>query len=196
MSSLLTAQTAYSAPKTVLVLGDSLSAEYGIARGTGWVALLEKRIKEHNLDARVVNASISGDTTSGGVNRFTKLLQEQKPNIVVIELGANDGLRGLPVKNASENIRKLISDSKLAKAKVLLVGMRVPPNYGPSYSADFDAMYPKIARETKVPLVPFLLDGVAEKSENFQADQLHPLATAHPQILNNVWPYLLPILAK
>jgi acyl-CoA thioesterase-1 len=187
---------AHSAPKTVLVLGDSLSAEYGIARGTGWVALLEQRIKEKKLDARVANASISGDTTSGGLNRFTKLLEEQKPAIVVIELGANDGLRGLPLASAEKNLLALISESKSAKAKVLLIGMRIPPNYGPTYTTQFAAMYQKIAKETNIPLVPFLLEGVAEKSESFQADRLHPLSTAHPQILNNVWPYLLPLFSK
>jgi acyl-CoA thioesterase-1 len=187
---------AHSAPKTVLVLGDSLSAEYGIARGTGWVALLEQRIKENKLDVRVVNASISGDTTSGGLNRFTKLVEDQKPAIVIVELGANDGLRGLPIPSAEKNILSIIAKSKSAKAKVILIGMRIPPNYGPAYTEQFADMYKQIASETKVALVPFLLEGVAEKSDNFQPDQLHPLAAAHSQILNNVWPYLLPLLSK
>jgi len=188
--------TAHSAPKIILVLGDSLSAEYGISRGVGWVALLQERIKENKLDVRVINASISGDTTSGGLDRLVKLLAEHKPNIVIVELGANDGLRGLPVTLAEKNIRSIISKSKSANAHVLLIGMRIPPNYGPAYMNQFNAMYPKIAGETKTPLVPFLLKGVADKPTLFQPDQLHPVAAAHPQMLNNVWPYLQPMLSK
>lgn len=173
-----------------------MSAEYGIARGTGWVALLQQRIKDNKSDARVVNASISGDTTSGGLNRFAKLIEEQKPAIVIVELGANDGLRGLPLTSAEKNIFSIIAKSKSAGAKVLLIGMRIPPNYGPEYTDQFAAMYKKIAREAKVPLVPFLLEGVADKDGLFQADNLHPVAAAHPQILNNVWPYLRPMIFK
>jgi len=173
-----------------------LSAEYGIARGTGWVALLQQRIKDNKFDVRVVNASISGDTTSGGLNRFTKLVNEKKPAVVIVELGANDGLRGLPLTSAEKNIFSIINKSKSAGAKVLLIGMQIPPNYGPMYTDQFVAMYKKIAREAKVPLVPFLLEGVADKAEFFQADQLHPTAAAHPQILNNVWPCLLPMISK
>ena len=193
MSSLV---AAHSAPKTVLVLGDSLSAEYGIARGTGWVALLQQRINDNKFNVRVVNASISGDTTSGGLNRLNKLLDEQKPAIVIIELGANDGLRGLPLSSTEKNILSIIAKSKAAKAKVLLIGMQIPPNYGPGYTDQFAAMYRGIASKTKVSLVPFLLEGVADKAELFQADQLHPTAAAHQQILNNVWPYLRPMISK
>lgn len=188
--------TAHSASKTILVLGDSLSAEYGISRGIGWVALLQQRIKENKLDARVINASISGDTTSGGLDRLSKLLSEHKPNIVIVELGANDGLRGLPITLAEKNIRSIISKSKSANSQVLLIGMRIPPNYGPIYTNEFNAMYPKIAEETKTPLVPFLLKGVADNPKLFQPDQLHPLAAAHPEMLNNIWPYLQPMISR
>lgn len=187
---------AYSAPKTVLVVGDSLSAEYGIARGSGWVALLEQKLKAENIDARVVNASISGETTSGGRTRLPALLQQHKPNVVVFELGANDGLRGLPVASAQDNLRTMISLAQQNKAKVLLVGMRMPPNYGRAYTERFAAMYQTLAAQAKVPLVPFMLEGVALESANFQADRMHPLASAHPTILNNIWPQLIPLIRQ
>ncbi len=185
---------AYSAPKTVLVVGDSLSAEYGIARGSGWVALLEQKLKAEKIDARIVNASISGETTSGGRTRLPALLQQHKPNVVVFELGANDGLRGLPVASAQDNLRTMISLAQQNKAKVLLVGMRMPPNYGRAYTERFAAMYQSLATQAKVPLVPFMLDGVAQDTANFQADRMHPLASAHPIILNNIWPQLTPLI--
>lgn len=185
---------AYSAPKTVLVVGDSLSAEYGIARGSGWVALLEQKLKADKIDARVVNASISGETTSGGRTRLPALLQQHKPNVVVFELGANDGLRGLPVASAQDNLRTMISLAQQNKAKVLLVGMRMPPNYGRAYTERFSAMYQTLATQAKVPLVPFMLEGVALETANFQADRMHPLASAHPTILNNIWPQLAPLI--
>lgn len=188
------ATNAYSASKTVLVVGDSLSAEYGIARGTGWVALLEQRLKEQKLPASVVNASVSGETTSGGRTRLPALLSKHKPDVVVIELGGNDGLRGLPVPAAEANLRAMIEASRKAGAKVLLVGMRMPPQYGRDYTERFFAMYGTLSKETKVPLAPFMLDGVAQKPEWFQADRLHPLAEAHPTILGNIWPHLQPIL--
>ena len=177
---------AYSAPKTVLVVGDSLSAEYGLARGSGWVALLEQRLKRENIDARIVNASISGETTSGGRTRLPALLQQHKPDVVVLELGANDGLRGLPVLAAMDNLRTMIQLAQQNRAKVLLVGMRMPPNYGRAYIERFAGMYRDLAGTYKVPLVPFMLDGVAQDPANFQADRMHPLATAHPIILNNI----------
>jgi acyl-CoA thioesterase-1 len=180
--------SAYSAPKTVLVVGDSLSAEYGIARGSGWVALLDKKMQAQKIDARVINASISGDTTSGGLTRLPALLEQYRPNVVVLELGANDGLRGLPVASAEGNLRAMIALAQRNKAKVLLVGMRMPPNYGRAYTERFATMYQTLAGQTKVPLVPFMLDGVAQEVANFQADRMHPLATAHPTILNNIWP--------
>lgn len=180
---------AYSAPKTVLVLGDSLSAEYGIVRGSGWVALLEQKLKAQKIDAVIVNASISGETTSGGRARLPKLIELHHPALVAIELGANDGLRGLPLTAAEANLNNMIDLSKQAKAKVLLIGNRLPPNYG-SYAEQFYGLYGKVSKQTKVPLVPFMLDGVADKPELFQPDRMHPLATAHPTILANIWPQL------
>jgi len=180
--------SAYSAPKTVLVLGDSLSAEYGLARGAGWVALLEQKLKAEKIDARIVNASISGETTSGGRARLPALLNQHKPQIVVIELGANDGLRGLPVPAAEANLRQMVSMSQKQDAKVMLIGMRMPPNYGRAYTERFFTMYENLAKEVKAPLVPFMLEGVADKPALFQADRLHPNADAHPIILNNIWP--------
>ena len=184
------AASAHSAPKTVLVLGDSLSAEYGLARGTGWVALAEKKVKDQKLDAEIVNASVSGETTSGGRSRLPALLTKHKPALVVIELGANDGLRGLPVAAAQANLKAMADTAGKSGAKVMLVGMRIPPNYGRDYSDKFYAMYGTLSRELKAPLVPFMLDGVAEKTEMFQPDRLHPVAEAHPTILNNIWPVL------
>jgi acyl-CoA thioesterase-1 len=190
------ATCAYSASKTVLVLGDSLSAEYGIARGAGWVTLLEQRLKTEKIDASIVNASISGETTSGGKARLPALLGQHRPSIVVIELGGNDGLRGLPLAAAEANLRTMIEESRKAKAKVLLVGMQIPPNYGREYADKFFGLYQKLSKETKVPLVPFLLEGVASKPQLFQADRIHPLAEAHPIMLNNIWQHLKPLLAR
>lgn len=186
--SLAATANAYSAPKTVLVVGDSLSAEYGIARGTGWVALLEQKMKSEKIDAKVVNASISGETTSGGKARLPALLGQHKPDLVVIELGANDGLRGLPVPSAEANLRAMIAAAQAQKARVLLVGMRMPPNYGRAYTERFFGMFKTVATSTKSPLVPFMLEGVADKPALFQQDRLHPTAQAHPIILNNIWP--------
>ena len=190
------AGSAYSAPKTVLVVGDSLSAEYGLARGTGWVALLEQRLKAEKIDARIVNASISGETTSGGRTRLPALLQQHKPDVVVLELGANDGLRGLPVPAAMDNLRTMIQLAQQNRAKVLLVGMRMPPNYGRAYTERFAGMYKDLAGTYKVPLVPFMLDGVAQDPANFQTDRMHPLASAHPTILNNIWPQFAPLVKR
>jgi acyl-CoA thioesterase-1 len=186
--SLAATANAYSAPKTVLVVGDSLSAEYGIARGAGWVALLEQKMKSEKIDAKVVNASISGETTSGGKARLPALLGQHKPGLVVIELGANDGLRGLPVPSAEANLRAMIAAAQAQKARVLLVGMRMPPNYGRAYTERFFGMFQTVATSTKSPLVPFMLEGVADKPALFQQDRLHPTAQAHPIILNNIWP--------
>ncbi|MRW91937.1 arylesterase [Duganella sp. FT80W] len=184
------AASAYSAPKTVLVLGDSLSAEYGLARGTGWVALAEQKLKQNNIEAVVVNASVSGETTSGGRSRLPALLSKYKPDLVVIELGANDGLRGLPVPAAEANLRAMNEAATKADARVMLIGMRMPPNYGRDYADKFFAMYGKLSKDIKAPLVPFMLDGVADKPQLFQPDRLHPLAEAHPTILANIWPQL------
>ncbi|MBV7534604.1 arylesterase [Duganella sp. sic0402] len=188
------AASAYSAPKTVLVLGDSLSAEYGLSRGTGWVALAEQKLKQNNIDAVIVNASVSGETTSGGRSRLPALLAKHKPDLVVIELGANDGLRGLPVAAAKANLLAMNEAATKANAKVMLIGMRMPPNYGRDYADKFFAMYGVLSKDIKAPLVPFMLDGVAEKPQLFQPDRLHPLAEAHPIILANIWPTLQKII--
>lgn len=188
------APSAHSAPKKVLVVGDSLSAEYGLAAGTGWVALLGDKIRQQKLEAEIVNASVSGETTSGGRTRLPALLKKHQPDVVVIELGANDGLRGLPVAAAEANLRAMVDQARSAGAKVLLVGMRMPPNYGRDYADKFFAMFGTLSRDVKTPLAPFMLDGVADKTDLFQPDRLHPLAKAHPIILGNIWPHLQPLL--
>lgn len=192
----LFASGAHSASKTILVLGDSLSAEYGLARGTGWVSLLEKRLKAENIDAVVINASISGETSSGGKSRLGALLEKHRPAVVVIELGGNDGLRGLSIRASEENFRSMINAAKKSRAKVLLVGMQIPPNYGRDYTDRFSALYLKLAKETRSALAPFLLTGVADRPELFQPDRIHPSAQAHPIMLDNVWPHLKPLLIK
>ena len=186
--------SAYSAPKTVLVLGDSLSAEYGLTRGSGWVALLDKKLKAEKIDAAIVNASISGETTSGGRSRLPALLSQHRPDVVVIELGANDGLRGQPVAAAAANLKTMIEASQKIKARVLLVGMRMPPNYGRAYTESFFGMYASLAKQYGSPLVPFMFEGIADKPKLFQADRLHPNADAQPIILANIWPQLVPLV--
>ena len=186
--------SAHSASKTVLVLGDSLSAEYGLARGAGWVPLLEQRLRSARLDAAIVNASISGETTSGGRSRLQPLLAKHKPDIVVIELGGNDALRGLPIAATEANLREMINAGKNANAQVVLLGMQIPPNYGGDYAQRFSGIYPKLAKETKVSLVPFFLEGLQTRPDLFQPDRIHPVASAQPTLLNNVWPYLQPLL--
>lgn len=192
----LFAACAYSASKTVLVLGDSLSAGYGLARGAGWVPLLEQRLKAENIDASIVNASISGETTGGGRARLPSLLVQHRPAVVVVELGANDGLRGLPLEAAEANLRAIINASRSAKAKVLLIGMQLPPNYGRDYTEKFINLYSTLARETGTPLVPFLLQGIVDQPHLFQSDRLHPATEAQPIMLNNIWPLLKPLLGR
>ena len=184
---------AAAAGRTILVLGDSLSAEYGLKRGTGWVALLEKRLAAEKIQARVVNASISGDTTSGGRSRLEALLGQHKPDVVVIELGANDALRGLPLDMTEGNLAHMTRAAQQRGARVLLVGMQMPPNYGTDYAERFAGLYPKVAKAHKAALVAFLLRGVADGADParlFQADRLHPREEAQPLILDNVWPEL------
>jgi acyl-CoA thioesterase-1 len=193
---MLQAMSDYSASKTVLVLGDSLSAEYGLARGTGWVTLMEDRLKTEKIDAAIVNASISGETTSGGRARLPALLEKHRPAVVIIELGGNDGLRGLPIVATESNLNAMISAAQNAKAQVLLVGMQIPPNYGRKYTEQFAAMYSKLAKEKKTLLVPFLLEGVANQEQLFQGDRIHPTAGAQPIMLNNVWPHMKRLLLK
>ncbi len=190
------ATSSYSASKTILVLGDSLSAEYGLPRGTGWVALLEKRLKAEKIEVTIVNASISGETTSGGKNRLPELLAKHHPAIIIIELGGNDGLRGLSIKDSEENLRMMISTSKKSHAKLLLLGMKIPPNYGHDYTEQFSKLYPKLAIETKTTLVPFILKGIADKPQLFQADRIHPTTEAQSIMLDNIWPYIKPLLVK
>jgi len=185
------------AQPVILVVGDSLSAEYGLTRGQGWVPLLEKRLAAQKIAATVVNASISGDTTSGGRARLPALLKQHQPTHVVIELGANDALRGLPVKNTEDNLLQMTRAAQAAGARVLLVGMQVPPNYGSAYTRDFGAVFAKVAQATQAALVPFLLKGVADAPDAanlFQADRIHPVAAAQPTLLENVWPALQKLL--
>lgn len=193
---LLAASCAVSAAPApvVLVLGDSLSAEYGLPRDTGWVKLLADRLARDGAKYSVVNASISGETSSGGRTRLPALLQQHRPAIVVIELGANDGLRGLPLKALRDNLAAMIDASRAAGARVLLVGIRVPPNYGRDYAERFASTFEGLARERKVALAPFLLDGFAERLDYFQADRIHPNEKAQPLMLDNVWPHLKPLL--
>lgn len=181
--------------RVLLVVGDSLSAEYGLAHDAGWVKLLEQRLAQKQRGQYiVVNASISGETTSGGRTRLPELLKTHRPAVVVIELGANDGLRGLPIDLMRANLRAMIDASRAAGARVLLVGMRIPPNYGRDYAERFFAAFGELARETKVALAPFLLDGMADDLSLFQADRIHPNEQAQPRLLDNVWPHLQPLL--
>jgi acyl-CoA thioesterase-1 len=181
----------------VLVVGDSLSAEYGLARGQGWVALLEQRLKDKKMPQAVLNASISGDTTAGGRARLGALLTQHQPSVVIIELGGNDALRGLPLAASHENLTAMTRAAKAAGARVLLLGMQVPPNYGASYGREFAGLFERVAKEEKTALLPFLLKGVADRPDAmdwFQPDRIHPLAKAHPFMLDLVWPKLQPLL--
>jgi len=183
----------------VLVVGDSLSAEYGLRRGSGWVALLGERMKAENVAGSIVNASISGDTTSGGRSRLPALLAQHRPQVMVLELGGNDALRGLPLAMTKANLAEMGRAAKAAGAKVLVVGMQVPPNYGRQYSDDFAALFADVARELGAALVPFLLTGVADSPQAealFQPDRIHPREAAHPVMLANVWPVLKPLLTR
>ena len=182
---------------TLLVVGDSLSAEYGIARGSGWVALLQQKLQTEKPKWQIVNASISGDTTAGGLARLPALLKLHQPQIVVIELGGNDALRGFSLKMTEDNLVKMIQACKTIQAKVVLVGMQVPPNYGAAYALDFTRLFARISKQQQTALVPFLLAGVADDKDPtalFQADRIHPKAEAHPRILANVWVVLKKML--
>lgn len=176
----------------VLVLGDSLSAEYGIPRGAGWVHLLEEQLTKDKSPWTVFNASISGETSSGGLTRLPNLLKQKKPGIVVIELGANDALRGLAINQTEINLRKMIQMSKKTGAKVLLCGIQIPTNYGQTYTIQFKQLYPQLANQEQVELLPFLLEGVATKPELFQADRLHPNVQAQDIIFKNIWAAMAP----
>jgi acyl-CoA thioesterase-1 len=179
---------------TILVYGDSLSAAYGLSQDAGWPALLQARLKQKGMDYTVLNASISGETTSGGAARIAEALKARQPRVIIVALGANDGLRGLPLTQMRANLAKIVRASQSSKSRVLLVGMRLPPNYGESYTRPFAAVYADLAREYKTALAPFMLEGVAEQRELFQADDMHPTAQAQPIILDNIWRALAPML--
>ncbi|MEN9539301.1 MAG: hypothetical protein RLZZ126_1536 [Pseudomonadota bacterium] len=191
---------AWAASPTILVVGDSLSAEYGLARGTGWVALLDQKLAAEKRSVKVVNASISGDTTSGGLNRIGPLLKAHQPQVVVVELGGNDALRGLPLAQTRANLAGMATAAQKAGARVLLVGMQVPPNYGAAYAADFAKTFTEVAKAHKTALVPFFLAGLGDVNDPgatekwFQPDRIHPKAEAHPIMLGNVWPELRKLL--
>jgi len=186
---------AQAAPQNpVVVFGDSLSAAYGIARSRGWVALLAERLKRERPDYSVVNASISGDTSSGGRARIGKTLERERPSVLVLELGANDGLRGLPVAQMKSNLGAIIEQAQAAGARVVVVGMKLPPNYGPDYTRAFESAFGELARRYRTALVPFLLEDFAEKPELFQSDRFHPTEAAQPLMLERVWKALAPLL--
>ena len=189
--------SAQPAARTLLVLGDSLSAEYGLPRGQGWVALLVQRLAERQPPVRVVNASISGETTAGGKSRLSALLQQHRPNLVIIELGGNDALRGLSLEATQANLAAMVGAARASGARVLLLGMQVPPNYGADYARRFAEMFGRVAREHQASVVPFFLKGLAEGPDAmrwFQADRIHPNQAAQPLMLDNVWPELKKLL--
>ena len=191
------APLALAKERSLLVVGDSLSAEYGLPRGSGWVALLAQQLAQEKSSWRVINASISGDTTSGGRSRLPALLQQHQPGIVIIELGANDALRGFSMKMTEDNLQEMIKACQAMGAKVLLVGMQVPPNYGADYAAQFSQLFIRLSKTHKTAVVPFLLKGIADvpnAAEWFQTDRIHPNAAAHPRMLANVWPALKKLL--
>jgi acyl-CoA thioesterase I len=193
LPAIATAETSTD-PPVILVLGDSLSASYGLDRESGWVSLLEERLRDLGLPQRVVNASVSGDTTSGGLTRLDTLLEQNRPTLLVIELGANDGLRGLGFDVIRNNLVEMIRRGRTAGSQILLTGLRLPPNYGAAYTEGFQAVFREVAESEGVPLVPDLLAGVAEDWSLMQSDGLHPTAEAQPRILENVWPTLEPLL--
>jgi acyl-CoA thioesterase-1 len=176
----------------ILVMGDSLSAEYGLVRGTGWVRMLEDQLLKESSPWTVFNASISGETTAGGLSRLPKTLEQKKPGIVLLELGANDALRGLSIQESEKNLSKMIQLSKASGAKVLLFGMQIPPNYGQDYTKKFQDLYPKLARQEQVELLPFFLKGVASDINLFQADRMHPNEKAQSILFKNVWGAMAP----
>jgi acyl-CoA thioesterase-1 len=189
----LGATTSAAAAQRILVVGDSLSAEYGLVRGTGWVALLQKQLARDKPGVQVINASISGDTTSGGRSRLPALLQKHQPSHVIIELGGNDALRGLPLNMTQDNLQTMTRQAQAAGAQVILLGMQMPPNYGHDMAKQFEAAYAQVAKSQKVALVPFFLKGIGDDPDPlkwFQADRIHPNEAAQPRMLANVWPTL------
>jgi acyl-CoA thioesterase I len=190
------AADAATGERTLLVFGDSLSAAYGLQAEQGWVTQLQRRLQSQGYGYRVVNASVSGETTVGGRNRIERALSQHKPRLVLLELGANDGLRGLPVKEMRENLAFMIDTIKRSGARVLLLGIRIPPNYGLQYTQAFEAVYAGLARDKNAPLLPFLLEGIALDGRFMQPDGLHPNAQGQPLVLANVWPVLKPLLER
>jgi acyl-CoA thioesterase-1 len=188
--------TATVPPRTILVLGDSVSAGYGLTIGEGWVSLLQGRLKTQGYGYRVVNASVSGETTTGGLARLPRALSVHRPQIVVLELGGNDGLRGLPLETSRANLEEMIQLSKAAGAQVVLLGMKMPPNYGPRYAQGFERTFAELARKHRLPFEPFFLDKIALVPGMLQADGLHPTAKAQPAMLDSVWPVLKPLLKR
>ncbi len=200
MTGVLASAASAAAPapamRTVLVVGDSLSAAYGIRPEQGWVALLGQRLRAEGLPWRVVNASVSGETTAGGHARFAQELQRTQPQVVVLALGANDGLRGLPLAQSKANLGAMITAAQAAKARVLIIGMRLPPNYGPDYTQGFERSFRELANQHRTAFLPFLLEPIADERESFQADNLHPIAQAQPRLLEHVWTALAPLLVR
>jgi acyl-CoA thioesterase-1 len=189
-------QNAAASDRTILVFGDSLSAAYGIRPEQGWVALLTQRLQAQGYGYEVVNASVSGETSVGGLQRLPRALQIHQPGMVILEIGANDGLRGLPVAAAKENLTKMVQLSQASGARVMLVGIRIPPNYGPRYTTEFADMYPEIAKQFHLPFVPFLLEKVALDPSLMQEDGMHPNARGEPLVLDTLWQGLEPLLKK
>lgn len=190
------ASAASTARPTLLVFGDSLSAEYGLKRASGWVSLLEDRLKKEGFPYRIVNASISGETTAGGLSRLSAVLNKHQPRLVLLQLGANDGLRGLPISQTEANLRKMLELVSANGAKAVIIGIRLPPNYGMDYAREFDSLFMRIGSQTNTPVVPFLLDGFAQDPNFFQADGIHPNERAQPRMLLTVWSTLQSHLAK
>jgi acyl-CoA thioesterase-1 len=189
-------QNAVASDRTILVFGDSLSAAYGIRPEQGWVALLTQRLQSQGYGYEIVNASVSGETTSGGLQRLPRALQLHQPGIVVLELGGNDGLRGLPPSTTRDNLGQMVRLAQQAGAQLLLVGIRIPPNYGPRYTEEFAGIFPALAKQYHLPLVPFFLQNVAQDPSRMQEDGVHPNALGEPQVLETLWPYLKPLLKK
>lgn len=190
------ASAASTARPTLLVFGDSLSAEYGLKRASGWVSLLEDRLKKEGFPYRIVNASISGETTAGGLSRLSAVLNKHQPRLVLLQLGANDGLRGLPISQTEANLRKMLELVSANGGKAVIIGIRLPPNYGMDYAKEFDSLFLRIGSQTNTPVVPFLLDGFAQDPNFFQADGIHPNERAQPRMLMTVWSTLQSQLAK
>ncbi|MCP5329656.1 MAG: arylesterase [Pseudomonadales bacterium] len=180
--------------QTIVVFGDSLSAGYRMEQEQGWVHLLAQRLDEVSPDYKVVNASVSGETTTGGLSRLPATLEASKPDIVILELGGNDGLRGLPVANIKQNLIRMVELSQAAGARVILAGIQIPPNYGARYTAPFTSQFAEIAQDMSLPLIPFLIDGIAQQRELMQDDGIHPKAEAQSMVLDNVWPVLAEVL--